>query len=436
MNLERLFIENYKQLRDPVELFPPEGAVGVVGRNGAGKSTLFEAILWAFFGSRGGGPRFQNELIPWSGGSTKDPTNVEVTLAVGGQSYTVRRSLKSNATTAEARDPSGKTIVTGTTDVTRWVEEHLLRMDRTAFEATFYARQKELKFFANDDGIGRVRKISKMLGISRVEDAQKLLRDDRNDLRAEARVIESRLAEADEESLKERLEEAQATCRRLEEELERISGEHEAATTDLEAAREARGTLETSHRKHTQLTGTLGEAEGDRRRAADRVEEAERDLAEISAAEEELGRLRPLIARLPDLEAELEEPGREPAARRTTRQGTQGAAYGPAQDLRDRGRGLGDPGRAGRRRGLPPRLGGPVRSGRRRALAGSRRGLRRRRGRAGAGRGTARRAQGSRDRPRRAGPGRGGGGGGRRASGGGTTRGGANLRRAGGSRRR
>jgi exonuclease SbcC len=55
--LERLYIENYKQLREPVELFPPEGAIGIVGANGAGKSTLFESILWAFFGSRGGGSR-------------------------------------------------------------------------------------------------------------------------------------------------------------------------------------------------------------------------------------------------------------------------------------------------------------------------------------------------------------------------------------------
>ena len=44
MNLERLYIENYKQLRDPLELFPPEGAIGVVGPNGTGKSTLLEAV--------------------------------------------------------------------------------------------------------------------------------------------------------------------------------------------------------------------------------------------------------------------------------------------------------------------------------------------------------------------------------------------------------
>ncbi len=306
MNLERLYIENYKQLREPMELIPPEGAIGVVGRNGSGKSTLFESILWAFFGSRGGGPRFQNELIPWSGGSSKDPTNVEVTLAVGGQSYTVRRGLKSNATTAEARDASGKTIVAGTTDVTRWVEEHLLRMDRTAFEATFYARQKELKFFAQDDGIGRVRRISKMLGIHRVEDAQKLLRDDRNDLRSEARLIEGRLAEADEDSLKEQLEGFKAACKRLEEDLERISGEYEVAQVELETARKSRAALDTAYREHARLTTALQEAEGERRRSGDRAEAAERELAEISTAEEELKQLRPQVERLPELEKELE----------------------------------------------------------------------------------------------------------------------------------
>ena len=121
MILERLFIQNYKQLRDPVELFPPEGAIGIVGANGAGKSTLFESILWAFFGSRGGGPRFANEFIPWSGGSTKDPSVVEVTLATDGGSYTVRRQLKSGTTSAEVSDGDGRTIVTVTSDVMRWV---------------------------------------------------------------------------------------------------------------------------------------------------------------------------------------------------------------------------------------------------------------------------------------------------------------------------
>ena len=34
MILERLYMENYKQFREPTELLPPEGAIGVAGRNG------------------------------------------------------------------------------------------------------------------------------------------------------------------------------------------------------------------------------------------------------------------------------------------------------------------------------------------------------------------------------------------------------------------
>jgi exonuclease SbcC len=304
--LERLFIENYKQLREPIELFPPEGAIGVVGPNGAGKSTLFESILWAFFGSRGGGPRFANESIPWSGGSTKDPTTVEVTLATDGGSFTVRRRLKSGSTSAEALDAQGRTLVGGTADVTRWVEENLLGMDRTAFEATFYARQKELRFFAHDEGISRVRKISRLLGISSVETAQRFLREDRNDLRSEARLLEGRLAEADLDSLQTEREDARKECVRLETELQKVSEEYDTAEKELKSAREIRASLESTYREHSRLTADLREAEADGRRAGDRRADAEKDLAELAAAEDELGRLKPRTARLPEVTLELE----------------------------------------------------------------------------------------------------------------------------------
>jgi len=306
VNLERLTLENYKQFREPVELVPPEGAVGVVGRNGSGKSTLFESILWAFFGSKGGGPRFANDLIPWSGGSTKEPSTVEVALSVGGRSFVVSRRLKGGTTTAEARDDRGKVIVSGSGDVSRWVEENLLRMDRTAFEATFFARQKELKFFSQDDGIGRVRRISKMLGIARVEDAQKLLRDDRNTLRTEARLIEGRLEEADWDGLKSSLEEARSTCSRVEGELERISEEFEKAEAELASARASRSAMEADQRRHSELLRRLGEAEAEGRAARERAEEAEKDLRELDEAAEELRRLEPEVARLPEVAAGLE----------------------------------------------------------------------------------------------------------------------------------
>jgi len=305
VNLERLYIENYKQFREPVELFPPEGAIGVVGANGTGKSTLFETILWSFFGSTRDA-RFTKEMIPWSGGSTKDPTIVEVTLATDNGPYTVRRQLKSNATTAEIHDPDGKTVVTGATDVTHWVEMNLLHMDRTAFEATFYAKQKELRFFAHDDGISRVRRVSRMLGISGVEAAQKLLRKDRNDLDSEAKMLERRLKEANLEDLNSRLEEAKTECRRLEGELEKVSKEHEEAEGEREEAREARAALDAAYRDHNRLASELQSAEAERRRSGDRAAEARKDLEELARAEEELGRLKPELERLPELERELE----------------------------------------------------------------------------------------------------------------------------------
>jgi exonuclease SbcC len=232
---------------------------------------------------------------------------VEVTLTTPNGPYTVRRHLKSNATSAEARAPDGKTVVSGAADVTRWVEENLLRMDRTAFEATFYAKQKELRFFAQDDGISRVRRVSKMLGISGVEAAQQLLRADRNELRSEARLIEGRLAAADLEALQSALEEAKTECRRLEEELAKVSNEYEEAEAELRGARETRAGLEGAYREHTRLAGELREAEADRRRAQDRAEGARKDLEELAKAEEELGRLGPELARLPGLEEELEQ---------------------------------------------------------------------------------------------------------------------------------
>ena len=110
-------------------------------------------------------------------------------------------------------------------------------MDRTAFEATFYARQKELRFFAHDEGISRVRKISRMLGISSVETAQTFLRDDRNDLPLRSPLLEGRLAEANLDELNTGLEAAKAEFQRLEDELEKVLRRVRAAEGERQGGR-------------------------------------------------------------------------------------------------------------------------------------------------------------------------------------------------------
>ncbi len=273
MILSRLYLENYKQFRDPVELLPSEGAIGVVGPNGSGKSTIFEAILWAFFGARGGGPRFANDSIPWSGGSTKDVSLVEITLDVGGASYTVSRSLQKNKTTARILGEGGMEVTSGPSEVAAWVQEHILGMDRTAFEATFFARQKELEFFAGVTGVERQREVARILRINQVEDAQKLLRTDKNDILREVKWIEQQIAEADHDSLVEDLKEQRELHESLETKTKNLQTEFEKRGEELKKSRAEAERLEKLYREHNRLSGELGKAASDRDRAAERAAE-------------------------------------------------------------------------------------------------------------------------------------------------------------------
>ncbi|MDP9456457.1 MAG: SMC family ATPase [Actinomycetota bacterium] len=318
MILERLYLQNYKQFREPTELLPPEGAVGIVGRNGSGKTTIFESILWTFFGSRGGGPRFANDAIPWGGGTVADKTIVDVTLNLGGASYRVSRTLHRGKTEAkvfvgEASEP----YLSGSSEVAEWVQSQLLCMDRTAFEATFFARQKELEFFAGVTGVERQREIARILGIDQVEGAQKLLRADRKELRDQAAALENILAGVDHERLVQELREAREERDRLGSEAKALDEKVAAADRELSAARAEGEKLEAAYRRHNELSRELAAAEGARERAAERATELKARLAGLDEDEKTVGKLLPRTEELPRVAEEIR--GLEEARRRHER---------------------------------------------------------------------------------------------------------------------
>ncbi|HZC18146.1 MAG TPA: AAA family ATPase, partial [Rubrobacteraceae bacterium] len=286
---------------------PSEGAIGVVGPNGSGKTTIFEAILWAFFGSRGGGPRFANDSIPWSGGSTAERTLVEVTLNVGGAAYKVTRALQRGKTEARVFvSDSTEPLVSGSSEVGEWVQGNLLCMDRTAFEATFFARQKELEFFAGVTGVERQREIARILGISQVEEAQKLLRADRKELKDQAFALENLLEGIDHEGLKRDLEETREELGRLRSEDERLRARLAEAEKELSAARAEGERLEEDYRRHNELSGQLTVAESEQARAAERAKELREVLAGLDADEKTVEELKPRVETLPGVVKEIE----------------------------------------------------------------------------------------------------------------------------------
>ncbi|MBA2693046.1 MAG: SMC family ATPase [Rubrobacter sp.] len=305
MILSRLYLENYKQFREPVELLPSEGAIGVVGPNGSGKSTIFEAILWAFFGARGGGPRFANDSIPWSGGSTADRSLVEITLDVGGASYTVSRSLQRNKTTARVLGEGGMEVTSGPSEVAAWVQEHVLGMDRVAFEATFFARQKELEFFAGVTGVERQREVARILRINQVEDAQKLLRTDKNDTLREVKWIEQQLAEADHDSLIEDLKEQSELHESLETKTKNLRSEFEKRGAELEKARAEADRLEKLYREHNRLSNELVKAVHARDRATERAAEFVAKLRGLDEDAKTVSELEPKTRGMAEISEEI-----------------------------------------------------------------------------------------------------------------------------------
>lgn len=322
MILSSLALENFKQFREPLLLEPSEGAIGVVGTNGSGKTTLFEAILWAFFGSKAGGARFSNDAIPWSGGSVADRSLVEVTLDVGGVAYKVSRSLQRGKAAAYVYDESGAEITGGPNDVSNWVQEKLLEMDRVAFDATFFARQKELAFFAGVEGVRRQREVARILGIDQVEKAQKLLRDDRNFLRSEANALEQILSGTDFEAIEAEHEEQKKLRDTLKARASELRDALDSRTKSLQKVRAEGERLEKLYAEHNRLTAEIGKATSKRDRAAERVVELESRLRGMADDEERITKLEPQSKGLTEVEAgisALEESRRREERLKSTR---------------------------------------------------------------------------------------------------------------------
>ena len=316
MIIRSLEIENYKQFAGTHRIdFPADGAVAVIGHNGAGKTTLFEAIEWALYGPRS---IAASDIRPRLG--TGGAPAVCVTLQTSdGRVYQVERRFKGKSKSAEAAihelDEHGEiasTVVTGPKDVTQRVAGTLVGLSHQAFVSTFFTRQKELGFFADQKDSDRRRQVSKLLGLETIRDAQELIGEDRRGRESEARGLRSQY-EQQSAGVDFAAERARRTA-----ELQVAEGVAEEAEQAVTARAAERQQVEQSvayweelRQRDDELQKRIGVAEGQSAAARDRIAGIDRQLARLADREAELARLEPAAAREPELRADFDRWQRE-----------------------------------------------------------------------------------------------------------------------------
>ncbi|TAL34770.1 MAG: SMC family ATPase [Spirochaetes bacterium] len=229
MILRALALRNFKQYRE-LDLEFREGLIGIIGRNGAGKSSIFEAVLLALYGEI----PFVKGHLRTSGAGDREPVSVALEFEVSGKRHAVRREFRGKALApgAELRGPGDALVATGQKEVTAAVER-LVGMGFEAFTRSIFSGQKELGAISSVTGAERRMLVRRMVGMDRVDAVQKLVRDERNDLKKRIEGQEALLIGKEERARKEE------ELKGLGEESRAVKASHAKLVKALAAAQEA-----------------------------------------------------------------------------------------------------------------------------------------------------------------------------------------------------
>jgi exonuclease SbcC len=296
MNLVSLELENYRQFQGVLTFAPGEQAmVAVIGRNGAGKTTLFEAIEWCLYNPS----IIRSADLQSRTGVGRPRAKVTLEDPESGERFEIERTVKSRSVEAAIYRSSlpGTPVVQGTRQVTEYVAKHLLGLSHKAFVATFFTRQKELSFFGSNSPLERRREVGKLLGLETIRMAQEAIGQKRLQKQTEA---VSKQSHYDEESASTDFAGQKAHHEQVISERERVLSEAQttmkSAALDHEQARMALTIEQTRSEKYSSLSLEASRLQGAINACAARISAGVANLEEISRAEAELAKLRPIAA--------------------------------------------------------------------------------------------------------------------------------------------
>ncbi len=187
IRLKRLYVHNFKQLREIELCFPDSARILVRGKNEAGKSTLFEAIFFGLFGAglaTEAGGRSLDGLISYEA----EKARVELDVASRDRVFKLTRTIvrgRSNVWQLDilhGSDPAEE--VRGNTGVNkRLIAE--LGFDGEALLNTCFVEQKKLEKLEGLSRAKREESLAKLLNLDRMVDLEsgiKVRAEDRQEL--------------------------------------------------------------------------------------------------------------------------------------------------------------------------------------------------------------------------------------------------------------
>ncbi len=225
MILRTLRLKNFRQYPDFFLEFR-DGLVGITGKNGAGKSTLFDAMIICLYGEKGNKHGYRTRSA-----GEKEPVELELEFEAGAKSYRVLREFrgKNLAHKASLYDSSANMIATGAREVSEAVSD-LLGLDREAFSRSVFSGQKELDEISRSTKEERKKMIRRMLGLEKLDEIQKKIREDGRDLNNQGKgKRDGLLPDEEEERKKTELE-------MFRKEIAEYSAEHVKTKRSLELA--------------------------------------------------------------------------------------------------------------------------------------------------------------------------------------------------------
>jgi DNA repair protein SbcC/Rad50 len=291
MILHSLRLRNFRRFRQ-TEIEFPENVIGLLGRNGAGKSTLLEAIAWALYGSRAA--RTDKLQIRSQFADERDSCEVELAFKLGEETYRVWRSLAGKNAVVEAglyRGDSLEPEAVRDSGVNEAVEK-LLGLDYRAFEASIFAKQKELAALSDLQDEQRRKIVSRLINLEAVDRARQRVLSDANEKR---KFLEgAQTTQVDILALEEQLSQQQARLKSVQEILQQQEEQAQVCATQLELARKKWEGESSRRDRYNQIQTAINGIHIRRQELTRQQQEIEKDQNEIAAEQPQLLALRPV----------------------------------------------------------------------------------------------------------------------------------------------